>query len=130
MFKKIILILLLLWINLFTINFNAFAAIPEVNCIWLPWCVDSEIKTPWAPDNFDNNLGLEVIVNIIWELIQFVAVFAVLALIISGIMYLLSWWEEEKTKKAKTWITWSLVWVVVSISAWGLINILNNLTIS
>jgi hypothetical protein len=43
-------------------------------------------------------------------------------------MYLLSWGEEDKTKKAKSWIIWSLVWVLTSISAWWIINMLNNLT--
>ena len=48
---------------------------------------------------------------------------------ISGIMYMLSWGQEEKIKKAKTWIIWSLVWVLLSISSWYIINIINNLYI-
>jgi hypothetical protein len=66
---------------------------------------------------------------VIWELIKYVAVVAVLSVMISGVLYLVSGWEEEKVKKAKTWIIWSLVWVFLSVSAWGLINLLNNLII-
>jgi hypothetical protein len=73
---------------------------------------------------------MELVSNIIWQLMQFVAVIAVIALIISGIMYLVSWWAEEKVKKAKTWIMWSLIWVLLSISAWGIINMLNNIKIA
>jgi hypothetical protein len=50
-------------------------------------------------------------------------------LILSGMMYLVSWGEEEKVKKAKMWIVWSLVWVFLSVSAWGIINMLNNIKI-
>ena len=123
MFKKIFIVILLLLSNSFV-----FATGPEVNCVWLPWCVDSNPMTPSAP-SIGNNIGLELITNIIWQTIQFIAVIAVIALVISGIMYMLSWWEEEKIKKAKTWIIWSLVWVLVSISAWWIINMLNNLTL-
>jgi len=43
-------------------------------------------------------------------------------------MYLISGGEEEKVKKAKTWIIWSLVGVFLSISAWGIIGILNEIS--
>jgi hypothetical protein len=66
---------------------------------------------------------------VIWELIKYVAVVAVLSVMISGVLYLVSGWEEEKVKKAKTWIIWSLVWVFLSVSAWWMINLLNTLTI-
>jgi hypothetical protein len=44
-------------------------------------------------------------------------------------MYLLSGWDDEKTKKAKYWIIYSLLWVIISVSAWGIINLINNLKI-
>ncbi len=128
MLKKILLVVLLLWVNIFAINHWVSANAPEVNCFWLPGCVDSNISDP-SKANVENNLWIKVVANIVWQMVQFVAVIAVIALILSGMMYLLSWWEEEKTKKAKTWITWSLIWVLVSISAWWIINMLNNITI-
>lgn len=59
-------------------------------------------------------------------MIKYVAVIAVIAVMIGGIMYLLSSGEEEKTKKAKNIIIWALVGVLVSVLAWSVINILNN----
>lgn len=115
MIKKIIFILFLFstfWFN----SINA-SNTPNVNCAWLPWCDIS-----W-------NVWASFIDSVVSEFIQIVAVFAVFALIISWFMYLLSWWDEEKSKKAKKWIIWSLVWVFLSISAWGIINILNNIRI-
>ena len=98
----------------------ALAVGPDIKCAWLPGCEDSGNKE--GP--------IEAIVHLVWLLIQYVAVIAVIALMISGIMYLVSGWEEEKVKKAKTWIIWSLIWVVLSISAWTIINIINNITIT
>lgn len=123
MFKKFLTITIYFLLNSYT-----YAAAPTLNCVGLPGCVDSDIMNPTNP-NISDNIWAMLISSIIWELIQYVAAIAVLALIISWIMYLLSWWEEEKTKKAKSWITWSLVWVLVSISAWWIINVLNNIYI-
>jgi len=107
---------------------EAQSKLPKVNCIWLPWCVDKNIDKP-TPASTTQNLWMEVITNLIWNLIQYVAVFAVIALMLSGIMYLISWWEEEKVKKAKSWITWSLVAVLLSTTAWWIISMVNNLII-
>jgi len=56
-------------------------------------------------------------------------VFAVIALMISGVMYMLSSGDEEKTKKARTWIIWSVVAVLLSISAYYIVNTLNEFNI-
>lgn len=111
MYKKI-----LIFIVLYVLNFNTYSDNePNLYWAWLPW------------SDSDEN-GMNAITNLIWEIIQFVAVIAVISLILSGFLYLISWWEEEKVKKAKNWIIWSLVWVFLSISAWWIINILNNIT--
>ena len=107
---------------------QALSKLPKVNCIWLPGCVDKDISKP-TPASTKKDLWKVVITSLIWNLIQYVAVFAVIALMLSGIMYLVSWGEEEKVKKAKSWITWSLIWVLLSTTAWWIINIVNNLII-
>jgi hypothetical protein len=48
---------------------------------------------------------------------------------ISGVMYMVSWGEEEKTKKAKSWIIWSLVGVFLSISSYYIISTIANINI-
>lgn len=124
MFKRImVLIFVLFW---FIWNFT-YAEAPNVNCYWLPGCPNTDKSVP--SDNVDYDLWADVITSIIWQAIQYVAAIAVITLIISGIMYMLSWWEEEKIKKAKSWIIWSLVWVFLSISAWWIINMINKITI-
>jgi hypothetical protein len=74
----------------------------------------------------DYNVGWEYILDIIHLMLQYVSVIAVIALMLSWFMYLLSWGEEEKTKKAKSWIIWSLVWVLVSLSSNFLVTTIIN----
>lgn len=96
---------------------NIFAAnSPAINCEGLPWC-----GTNWVNDE---NVIEQISSNIITEMIKYIAVLAVIALMISWIMYMLSWGEEEKTKKAKTWIIWSLVWVLLSISSYYIVSMI------
>ncbi len=95
---------------------------PPVHCAWLPWCNSSN------PTDFNGVEG--IFWKIIWEAIKYVAVLAVIALMISGVMYMLSGWEEEKTKKAKTWIMYSAIAVILSISSWFIVDIINNFKIN
>lgn len=110
-----------LLIVFFTFVGNAFSAAPDIDCGWLPGC-----------GNSDNNLDsiYWVVWNFISLMIQYIAVLAVLAVMLWGIMYLLSAWDEEKAKKAKNIIIWALVWVFLSVTAWSIIGILNNFSIT
>ena len=105
-----------------SVNTEVFAtwSKPVINCEWLPWC-----SADWT-----ENAVEWVAATIIAQLIQYVAVVAVIALMISGVMYMLSSWEEEKTKKAKIWIIWSVVAVILSISAYYIVNTLNEINIT
>lgn len=111
------------FIGIFSIFLSVWASWPEVVCNWLPGC---KADTIWettkevASNNFFGFLW-----NAISEWIKYVALLAVVALIIAWIMYLMSGWDDEKVKKAKNAIIWSLVWVLLSTSAWMIINMLN-----
>ena len=96
---------------------NVANAAPDIYCWALPWCNDSGP----SEENAYSILG-----NIIALTIQYTAVIAVIAVMIWWILYLLSSGDEEKTKKAKNVIIWSLVGVFVSLSAYGIIEIINN----
>lgn len=124
-FIKILLIFFLVFWN----NIVIAAANPDINCTWLPGCRNSSV-TSVTSANISDNVWKEFIVDITWYLVQIVSVIAVFALIFSWIMYLISAWEEEKVAKSKKWIIWSLVWVFLSISAWSIINFINNIEIN
>jgi len=102
---------------IFTIPF-AFWKEPAILCDWLPWCSSSSTGA----------------LNFLWSmvalLIKYVAVFAVFALIWAWFMYIFSVGQEEKAKKARKWIIWSLIWVFISISAYYLVTLVNNININ
>ena len=100
------------------INTYALDTPPEVHCDGLPWCT-SDWSWNW-------DVVIKAASNITATIIKFVAVCAVIALMISWIMYMISSWEDEKTKKAKSWIIWSLVAVVLSTSAYYIVEVINN----
>lgn len=91
---------------------------PEVKCAWLPGC-------KWSSGSGSPEVFLKSFIN---DFIQIVAVLAVFALIFSGIMYILSAWDEEKATKAKKWILWSLAWVFIAFSSWGIVLFINNIS--
>lgn len=103
-------------------NNSVFANKPEI-------IEDVDAMLPWDSSTAEN-VAKEIGWWLITTFIKYVAVIAVISLMLSWIMYLLSWWEEEKVKKAKSWIIWSLAWVIFSISAWSIINLINNLQIN
>ena len=103
----------------FWLGYSAWQA--KINCKRLPGCTDTTLL----------NTNVEWFTTkliVLW--IKYVAVFAVLALMVSGVMYMFSSWEEDKTKKAKSWILWSLVGVILSTGAWYIVNLINNLNIT
>lgn len=111
---------------------NVFAApswkeAVKINCYGLPGCVDKKIEDPsmgYVGDR--SNIWWEYLLSIIATMLQYVSVFAVIALMLSWVLYLFSAGEEEKVKKAKNWIIWALVWVIVSMSSWFLVSLVNN----
>lgn len=112
--KKIIYIIILLQLY---INW-VFATEPTIECSWLPWCGTS------------SKSAFNFIWHIVAELIKYVAVVAVFSVIAAGFMYIFSAGEDEKTKNARKWIIWSLVWVLVSVSAYLMINMINDANIN
>lgn len=101
-----------------------YANWPTVVCTWLPgcsWWNNAQITWKW----FFWFIG-----RVITEMINYIAVISVISLMIAWVMYVLSAWEDEQVKKAKKWITWALIWVFISTSAWAIINLANSLRIN
>ena len=129
MLKKIITVIFVLYWNmlLFISNVSAINDAPSVNCTGLPWCKMSNFTD--SEKMWTEEVSINWIWNVIWEAIQYVAVMAVISLMLAWLFYIFSGGEEEKTKKAKSWIIWSLAWVLISVSAWWIINMLNEINI-
>lgn len=122
--KKII-----FFMNLFIAIFYAKISLwawPEVVCNWLPWCANN---AEWWTWKISELWFFEFIWKIISEWIKYVAVISVIAIVIAWIRYILSWWDDQKVKSAKHMIIWSLVWVVLSVWSWAIVNLVNSFSI-
>lgn len=83
----------------------------------------------------DKSIQTDKIIDNVWwrlisNLILYVAVFAVIVLVISWFLFMIAWWDEEKVKKAKSWVIWSLVWVLLSISAYLIVDFISKININ
>jgi len=103
------------------LSFHVTVAVnmPDIDCGKLPGCEKTKTEA-W---------GFDILGNIIATWIKYVAVIAVIAVMIGGIMMLVSSWDEEKTKKAKNVVIYALIGVLVSVLAWSIIGIINNMSI-
>ena len=109
-------------------NIQAYTAAPTINCYGLPGCDGSAKGSPSDATQLSNNSFWEAIVQIISFVMPYIAVAAIVAIMISWVMYLLSAWDEDKVNRAKKWIIWSLVWVILSTTSWYIIGVLGNLS--
>lgn len=98
------------------------AAEPKIACQWLPGCASADSLS-------SGNRVMWILSRVISEGIKYVAVVAVIALMLAWIKYMLSMGDEEKTNKAKMWIIYALAWVFLSIAAWSIINVINEFSI-
>ncbi len=133
MMKKIFLFLVFVFSFLFFVNFSLASWAPSVSCVWLPWCPDTSLVHPsWAnvSSNFESTFVWKATIDLVVTFIKYIAAIAVISVMIGWIMYMISWGEEEKVKKAKSWILWSIVWVLLSISAFWIIRIITLITIN
>jgi len=101
---------------------------PWILWTWLPWW-----KVEWEKvvlkSSFQDTPLWKAAIDFVITFIKYIAIIAVISLMFWWIMYILSWWEEEKVKKAKSWIIWSIVWVFMSVSAWWIIKFITQLSI-
>jgi hypothetical protein len=129
MFRKILISLIFI---VFSVNiYSSFAIDMPVNCVWLPWCDVVEVEDPFNWETHEDEIFWAFWL-ILSEWVKWVAVIAVVALMLAGLNLVVGWWlswEEEKVSNAKKWVLWAFVWVILSVSAWWIINVLNNLKI-
>ena len=116
-------VLLIISLLLPVITFANTSTLDFKNEFWLPgfyeW--DGIIKT-------EN--PIKFLFVIIKEVTKYVAILAIIATMIGWLMFLFSAWSDEKVKKAKNVIIYSIIWVLVSIASFTLVDIINNLTLN
>jgi len=143
-FKKYLLAILLV-LNIWLVNnleINADDNPAIINCTGLPWCPNSPIRwsssaweTIWRADG-ESKTAINTVIfwitfsNILRKSIEWTWLIAVIALMYWWIIYIISIWNETNTNKAKNIIIYSLIWVILSIFAFAIISIVNNLDLN
>ncbi|MBR3322788.1 hypothetical protein IKG13_01885 [Candidatus Saccharibacteria bacterium] len=74
-----------------------------------------------SSDDLEGNIGL-----IINAIIGFVAIIAVIVIIIGGINYTMSQGDPQKTKKAKDTILYGVIGLIISLLAFAIVNFVLN----
>ncbi len=135
MTKKIILFLTIffsfIWLN-YAIDRT------EVNCTFpddkkinenVKRCID-ENKFPWVVAPWDSldlshwNSFSDSLKKWSEKIAILIGSLAVFMLVYASFLLVISWWEEEKIKKAKDIIKWTLLWFIWLISAWLIVMII------
>lgn len=133
--KLKIVLILLISISFFWIN-NTFSANCDIDPgeemdikISLQWCLSESdlVSTKTNPDLKVTETWFKgVILWWIKSLSMFLAVWAVFWIAYWSLLLTLSWWEDEKIKKWKDLIKWSIIWFLWVAFAWTLISIVIN----
>lgn len=77
----------------------------------------------------DNTNATQSIILVIKESIKYVGILAMMSLSWGGIQYIMSMGADDKVKKAKSMVLYSLLGVILSITAYTIIDIVNSLKI-
>lgn len=71
----------------------------------------------------------KVISSLIRQVVLYTGVLAIIALSWGGFLFVTAFGEDDKVKKAKNVVKFSLIGVVLSISAYAIIDVVNKLTV-
>lgn len=125
MIKKLILILFL-FISFFSVT-NASCVYSEWGSIssFLNWCKPKTVV--WASDMKIESWFKTAINKWVVNISLILWVLAVWALVYAWFLMQLSGWADEKIKKSKDIITWTVVWIIALTWASGVIYIVVNL---
>ena len=75
----------------------------------------------------EGNVGASI-ARLIQTGIWWITVLAVIALTYAGIKYVLALWDAGKMKKATMLVIYTLVWVLLSVSAYAIVSLVTNLS--
>ncbi len=67
-----------------------------------------------------------LVIKIAERALQFAALFAVGAIVWSGIKYTTAYGDDEKVKTAKSTAVYAMIWLVLTLTAFALVDILIN----
>ena len=88
----------------------------------MPICVFAQYGVPTGTGLPETNDLSDIIINIMNWLLVIVGVIAIIAFVISGILYLTAAGDSNQIDRAKTAMTWSIVGVIVALMGYVVIS--------
>ena len=88
----------------------------------MPICVFAQYGVPTGTGLPETNDLSDIIINIMNWLLVIVGVIAIIAFVISGILYLTAAGDSNQIDGAKTAMTWSIVGVIVALMGYVVIS--------
>ena len=113
-------------------------AICVVNNYWDAWiwmntqcltngqCSYNIYKTLWIRKSDQNPKVSSFVQDIVLAATMFIWTVVSLVLIVSGILYILAWitWNTTLADKAKKWITWSVLWLILVVTSYSIVRLI------
>lgn len=78
---------------------------------------------------FANKTAVGSVSALIKQVVLYTGILAVLALTWGGFLFITAFGEDDKVKKGKSIVTYALIGVVLSISAYAIVDIVNRLAV-
>ena len=142
--NKILLLLVLIFWSFFSFNiseawfFSDLAEDQKAKSPYCQWDWDCSLSSWiaitkwWINDIEKDQKASEYIQSMVWYVLKFISIVAVIYIIYAWFSLLTSAWDEEKQKKTKNIIVFVIIWIIViwlasPILVW-LINVLNQST--
>jgi len=125
MFKKIILTIFIFLSFFFSYNFSYWAC----NLAWdiwssLEWCLETKDVIQWNWDLKVESWFKALIVSFIQKISIILAILAVWSIAYWAMVIVTSVWNDEKIKKWRNIIQWSLTWFVILVAASWIIQLI------
>ncbi len=129
--KKIIILVLLL----FSFTFSSVNAYKIETTQWIPWICWDEKKDVRIVESWKHkvklykcNITVKGSMILLWEMIKYAAFIAwllwVMFIVYNGILYSM-WWADENLKaKSKERIVKTLIWLIVLLMSWYILQFL------
>ena len=91
---------------------------------FIQWCSEASTWLAVLNENSGREWVKDLAINIWKKVIQFGALFAIWAIVFSGIRYTTSAWDDEKIKSAKNTAIYGIVWLLLLLMAFPLVDII------
>ncbi len=118
-----------------TVSVIVTESIPWANCKainsqWNEWYITAKEYKDWKPQTYKCKIEkwFGSVISMMWSIIKYftfiASLWAVLFIILNGILYSMWWAEPSMKDDAKKRIIWTLTWLILLLLSWVILNII------